>query len=308
MRVLFVSRGKNGKISEIIRNQGESLKLADTEVDFFIIRGKGIWGYLKSMPQIRKVFRNGKYDLVHAHYALSAFTATAAVNSPIVVSLMGSDVILSPINRILIRFLSHRWNTIITKTQQLKGILGIDKIIVVPNGVDLDKFKPMPKAEARELLKLPENKKIILFIGDTGRNEKRFNLAVKAVTNLNSPDIELRNVFNMPNEEIPYFLNAADVLLLTSEYEGSPNIIKEAMACNCPIVSTDVGDVRWVTGDTDGCFITSFNPDNITENLNRAILFGRKTNGRNKIIIKGLDSRSVAAKLNAIYEKAISQK
>src|SRR4030042_4531165 len=105
---------------------------------------------------------------------------------------------------------------------------------------------------------------------------------------------------------IIHYLNAADVLLLTSFHEGSPNVIKEAMACNCPVVSTDVGDVRWVVGNTSGYYISSFDPGELAEKIKLAIVFRekhRQTNGRDRISELGLDSETVAKKIIDVYKK-----
>ena len=104
------------------------------------------------------------------------------------------------------------------------------------------------------------------------------------------------------------YYNAADLLLLTSKHEGSPNIIKEAMACNCPVVSTDVGDVRWVIGNTKGCYITSSNPVGVAQKVMLALEFSEKnsrTKGRERIMELGLDSDTIAAKIIAVYKKVL---
>jgi len=98
---------------------------------------------------------------------------------------------------------------------------------------------------------------------------------------------------------VPIILNASDLLLLTSFYEGSPNIIKEAMACCLPIVSTTVGDVRATIGNTEGCYISSFDPVDVKENIEKAIIYGKRTNGRGNI--KFLNSKEISKRLFEIY-------
>ena len=98
-----------------------------------------------------------------------------------------------------------------------------------------------------------------------------------------------------------------ELVILTSLWEGSPNVIKEAMACNCPIVSTNVGDVRWVIGDTEGCYITSFDPEDVAEKIKLALEFGKRTNGRDRIIELGLDSETIAKRLIDIYSKVLEE-
>jgi len=95
------------------------------------------------------------------------------------------------------------------------------------------------------------------------------------------------------------------MVILTSKFEGSPNVIKEAMACNCPIVSTDVGDVREVIGNTEGCFITSFEPEGVAKKIKLAIEFNKKTNGRDNIT--HLDEKVIAQRLIDVYQSAIAK-
>jgi len=102
-------------------------------------------------------------------------------------------------------------------------------------------------------------------------------------------------------------LNAADLLLSTSLWEGSPNIIKEAMACNCPIVSTDVGDVKWLLDGVEGCFITTNDPNDIANKIRKALDIKGKTKGREKLISLGLDSKNIAKKIVSVYEEVMRE-
>lgn len=303
MRVLFISSGKSGSVGVVVKNQGESLKAVGVEIDYYIIK-PGFLGYLAAIPKIRKTYKTGNYDLAHAHYSLSGFAVSLAGCSPLVVSLMGSDAYMSGFLPNAARlFHKYRWSSIIVKTQQMKELLGIDDAHVIPNGVDLGKFKPTSRAESKLRLRLTMDKKLIVFLSDPKRPEKNFNLAQKAVNAMNDSDVELLPVFDVPSRDIPIYMNAADVLLLTSKYEGSVNVVKEAMACNCPIVSTDVGDVKWVLGETEGCYITSFEPEDVADKIKAALFFRKRTNGRNRILDLGLDSETIAGRIIRVYEK-----
>jgi glycosyltransferase involved in cell wall biosynthesis len=306
MKVLFVSSGKSGDVGTVVKNQGESLKREGIDIEYFIIK-PGLSGYLKAIPEIRVTFKKGNFDLVHAHYSLSAFTASVAGFFPLVVSLMGSDAYVSGFLRLITRFFYKlRWKTTIVKTPGMKEILKMKHAMVIPNGVDIERFKPYSQESARKYLGYPMDKKLIVFISVPNRKEKNLNLASQAVKELNDDNVELMHVHDVSNSEVPYYLNAADALLLTSKWEGSVNVVKEAMACNCPIVSTDVGDVRWIIGGTTGCYISSSDEGEIAACLRKALSFGRRTDGRERIIELGIDSRSVAVKLIDIYERAIS--
>jgi teichuronic acid biosynthesis glycosyltransferase TuaC len=305
IKVLFVSSGKNGRVSDVVLNQGESLKDLGIEVDYFLVR-PGFTGYISAIPRIRKKWRTDSYNLVHAHYGLSALAASVAGRFPIVVSLMGSDIFMSAILRAVIRFFyRQRWNITIVKTNQMKELARLPGAEVIPNGVDINRFKPLPVDEARNYLGYPLKKKLVLFNSSPDRPEKNARLAAGAVSLLGDIDLEIKYLYDIHNTDVPYYLNAADTLLLTSKWEGSANVIKEAMACNCPIVSTDVGDIRWVTEDTPGCFLTSFDVSDVADKLRNGLEFGSRTNGRDRIIQLGIDAGSIAVKIKSLYERVI---
>lgn len=305
MRVLFVSSGKNGNVGCVVKNQGESLRGGGINVDYFLIK-PGFWGYLIAIHKLRIKYNLGQFDLVHAHYSLCGFVAGLAGCKPLVVSLMGSDIYTSGFLRMVIRiFIRHKWTETIVKTRQMKELIAIDSIHIIPNGVDIERFRPIPKEIARQHIGYKENKRLIVFIAVKNRKEKNLDLAMDTIKHLNDNSVDFKHIHDVPNQEIPYYLNAADVMLLTSKREGSVNVIKEAMACNCPVVSTDVGDVRWVTGNTDGCFITSFEPEDVAQKIKAALDFGKKTEGRKKIFDLGLDSDNIVRKLIVLYEKLI---
>ena len=115
-------------------------------------------------------------------------------------------------------------------------------------------------------------------------------------------------VYNVPHSDIVKYMFAADVLVFTSLWEGSPNVIKEAMACNCPIVSVDVGDVKDVIEGVENCYLVDYDAKNIAEKLNRVLKNGKRSNGREKILKMGLDSESVANRIVEIYKDVLELK
>jgi teichuronic acid biosynthesis glycosyltransferase TuaC len=305
MTVLFVCREKgDGKISPITKAQANSLnKLVDIRI--FPIKGRGWKAYVSGIIKLRKYLKSNHVDLIHAHYSHSAYIASLASRKPVVCSLMGSDVEDYKINRLFIRlFASLFWKLVIVKSEKLKYRLGYSKAIVIPNGINLEIFKPTSQKISRKKIGYASNKKLILFLADPSRQEKNYQLASDAFGLLPSiKDTELLTVFNIHHNEVPDYMSAADVILLTSKREGSSNVIKEAMACNCPIVSTDVGDVKEVIGNTEGCYITSFKLEDVVEKLKLALLFGKRTNGRKQI--QYLDSSIIAGELLNVYKIAL---
>ncbi|HEY5498801.1 MAG TPA: glycosyltransferase family 4 protein [Bacteroidales bacterium] len=172
---------------------------------------------------------------------------------------------------------------------------------VIPNGVAIDLFKPSDRKESMEKSGFADGINII-FVADPARPEKNYALAKDAVERMGDPRIHLHTIFGKSQQELVWYYNAADMLLLTSLWEGSPNVVKEAMSCNLPIVATDVGDVKEIIGQTEGCFVCSYNENDIIDGVQKIMNSGKRTNGRGKIIQMELDSIAIAKKVINAYE------
>jgi len=313
MRIIFISSGNKG-ISPIIKAQGESLRNSGVQVEYLPIVGKGIWGYLMNVPAVRRRLLRGGFDLVHAHYSLCGIVAALACFSvpkrekrPIVMSLMGSDVKGGGFWLSIIRwFVKHVWAVTIVKSDDMRSSLGIDSVHVIPNGVDTELFKPLDQEECRDKLGWGQDRKHVLFGADPAREVKNFPLAQSVFKQLSLENVELKTLGRVPHGEIPLYLNACDALLLTSKWEGSPNIIKEAMACNIPIVCTDVGDVKWLFEGVDGCYLASHDVDDIAGKIKLAFDFGDRTNARERLVGLQLDAESVAGKIVDVYDTLLT--
>ena len=270
MKVLFVSSGnlKDFNITPFIKSQGDSLEEQGITMDYFQILGKGILGYLKSTKKLRLYLKKNRFDLIHAHYTLSGWTSVLAVPKvPIVLSLMGSDaygeysgpgkIVLKSRFLTLLTFLIQPFvDAIISKSKHIATFVYRKRIShIIPNGIQLEHFKLYPPKIKKELgLNLEKNH--VLFLGDKKYKRKNFTLAESAFRLLKSKNIELLAPYPVSYDQVVKYLNAVDVFLMTAFMEGSPNVVKEAMACNCPIVATDVGDAGWVMGETEGCYLT----------------------------------------------------
>jgi len=309
MKILFVFSGNSlyFDISPFIQAQAESLRKLGHTIDYYPIKGKGIGGYISNIPQLKQYVKKGNYDIIHSHYSFCGVVSTLATKKPVVCSLMGSDVKESGLWKLLIRyFIKHKWLKTIVKSEEMKKELEIDKVEVIPNGVDLEIFKPLDNNECIKEIGWKQDRKIVLFAANPQRPEKNFSLAKKAIATLNIEDVELKVVYNVPHKEMPLYLNASDLLLSTSLWEGSPNVIKEAMACNCPIVTTNVGDVKWLLDGVEGCFITTNDPKDVADKIKKALNFKGRTKGRDKLISLGLDSEHIAKKIIKVYEEVIN--
>ena len=313
MKVLFVASGNKAifTMSPVVANQAESLRTEGVQVDVFCIHGKGFRGYMRNIKPLRKYLREHTYDAVHAHFSLTAFLASLAGAKPLVVSLMGSDVKASGWYKFMIRLFAYifRWKAIIVKSNDMYRSLGIKRAMIIPNGVDLERFRPMDKSECQKRLGWEPKKIHIVFPALKARPEKDYALAETAVKELaNERVIEFEiHTFedDVPNEETPYWYNAADVVLMTSKWEGSPNAIKEAMACSRPIVTTNVGDVAERMCGVEGCYVVPIDDKRlIIEDLRLKIEEAMKfaeTKGREKIIADGLAAKEINQRLISVY-------
>ncbi len=315
MEILFVSRsGKNGIVPPIIKSQGESLNHAGVNVDFFLIVAGGISGYLRSMKMLKEKVKHKNYAVIHVHYGVSGIMVILSrLKIPLVISLMGSDILASVNKNLkiglkdkvlssLVRQSLSYFDAIIVKSKEM-ALQIRQKVFVIPNGVSFDNFYPISKKEARRNLGIEEDKVVLLFPANMKRKEKNFPLFNEAVEQLKLDNLEVLTFQDVPHEQTKYYFNAADVVVLTSLHEGSPNVIKEAMACNRPIVATDVGDVYEVIGHTKGSFICKFDSSDISDKIKRLIELKEDTDGRDEIT--HLESKVIANKIVDIYKSII---
>lgn len=304
-----------------IKSQINSLKKEGIDCGVYEIKSfNSKLEYFTSIRRIRNLLKQVHYDVVHAHYSYCGFTAYfAAKNKPIVLSLMGSDILGTPnfsgrlttrgkIDKIISTHIAKRMDHIIVKSRNMKNRLKVNvPISVVPNGIDLDIFKPMDMYEARRKLRLNENHFIVLFLGNFNQPVKNFNLVKDSFNKFKNSskhdNLVLLTPFGLNQQEVIDHMNASNVLMLTSFWEGSPNVVKEAMACNLPIIATDVGDVRDVLDDAENCFVVNFSVSEIVEKLDHIYKNNTKSNGRDKI--NQLRSDLVAKRLIKVYESVI---
>lgn len=308
MKILIVCSGNVEDFNLILHHafiyeQIESVKQNfKIEYDVFNIKGKGLLGYLGNLPKLKNKIKSFAPDVVHAHFGLSGLLASLQRKKPVIITFHGSDVNLSnvlPFSKMAAKL--SKYNIFVSK--KIHNRVGdSEKSFVIPCGVNFDVFYPIDLKTARQKLKMELEKKYILFGANFNRSEKNSSLAFSAIDKLKM-DCELLELDKRSREEVNLLLNACNLLLLTSKSEGSPQVIKEAMACNCPIVATDVGDIKELIEGTEGCYLTSFNPDDIAEKIKLALQFGRTTNASERI--KNFDNKIIARKVYNIYQKAL---
>ncbi len=308
-------------LQPFILSQINSLIKLGINVEILDLKGhESTFNYFNSGKLIRKLGREKEIQLIHAHYVYCGVSALLArTNLPIVLSLMGSDLLGSPdskgnltlrgkFDRSLTKFISRQVDMIIVKSKRMKEQLSINKPIeVIPNGVNFNIFKPEGKTESREKLGINKSSFLILFLGNPDLYRKNFQLAKNAtelfgkIPGVNN--IELLAPFGTTHTDVVTYMNACDVLLLTSFWEGSPNVIKEALACNLPFISTDVGDASEIISDVNNSFIVPYDANIIAEKMKIIYDNRQRSNGRDKIDY--LRDDKIAIRIIENYNKMI---
>lgn len=306
MKILIVCSKNSGKIAPFILEQGESLLRLGVEVDCYPIVGKGLIEYWKNRKSLFRKIKLFQPDIIHAHYGLSGLLANTQRKIPVVTTYHGSDINdpkIFPFSRLNMLLSAH--TIFVSEKNALKS--GLSKgFTILPCGVDTNLFVPDLKAESKKLLGLDSKQKLVLFSGAFDSTVKNSALALSALALL--PDVRLIELKNYSRSQVASLMNAVDVALMTSFTEGSPQFIKEAMACNCPIVSVPVGDVPFVLEGIEGCFIADYDAVAIAAKIKMALKFGKRTEGRTRIMELGWSTEKVAEKLLSLYGEILGTK
>ena len=329
MKVIFVASGnkKGGSnVSAFVQSQYDSLKKEGLQMRLVSTEGKGAKAYLRAAWKLRKMIRAERPDVVHGHYSLCGWVANMAClglckKPKIVVSILGSFPTKSKKWKFVRWSIQHLWDATIVKSQRTANQLGLP-VNIIPNGVNMEVFEAKSKDDCRKSIGWDEETKYVIWCSNPERPEKNWALATDGVRELESEGVraELVAVYNKTPQDVCTYMNAADCLLLTSWSEGSPNVIKEAMACNCPIVTTDVGDVTERLENLEGCYVATTehpiinqqtqetymneNSREVAECLRKALAFGKRTDGRKRILADQLEINQIAKKIVEIYTDA----
>jgi glycosyltransferase involved in cell wall biosynthesis len=307
-----------------IKNQIDSIKkIASIQNDIYHIDiNNGIKGYFKSIPELLNNLHK-KYDIVHCHFGhTSSFIKLLKCKTPIITSYCGSDILgktgkndkLTLGSKLFARiniFLSRKDSWSIAKADNIANKLNKrSRISIIPNGVNIEMFKPISRNDAIIKLGLSSKKKYILFPSDPRRPIKNYKLLKKAIKLFEDyKSIEILHFKSkVQNYEVPLYMNCAHVVILTSFQEGSPNVIKEAMACNRPVIATKVGDVENLLKGVKNCSTVNFDENELFAEIQKLLVKYQFSNGRDRLIQLGLDEMSVAKKIVDIYKKVLGEK
>lgn len=301
MKILLVCSLTSGTLSPFIEEQCNSLINNNIKIDYLFVKKKGILGYYQAHKELVRKINEVKYDIIHAHYGLCGFISVFQNKVPVVTTFHGSDINDCKL-RLLSLIVHIKSKQSIFVSEKLKALMPKTKnCSVIPCGVNTDIFKPLNKEYAKAKLENIMSNKFVLFSSSFDNKIKNYKLALEAISNFK--ELTLIELKNKGREEVNLYLNACEFLLLTSFNEGSPQIIKEAMACNCPIVSVDVGDIKDRLAKVNNSYITSFNEKDIVGKIQTLLNSNSRSNGRSELLKQNLDLNSISLKIIDIYKK-----
>ena len=324
MKILLVHSGNavGGESSRytFVLEQGRSLELLGCEVEYFAVVGKGMQGYLRNVKPLRKKIQEWKPDVVHAHFGLCGMVAVLAARKkvPVVVTCHNGETLSKSAN-IISSLAIRSANYTICVAQHIydKLYLKPKPYMIQPCGIDLKDLPLVDKAIAQKEMNLSPDKINILFGGSFSNARKNAPLAQAAIDilekenlqfetiNHKSSDINLIEMRGFNRSQVNKLLCGCDMLLLPTKSEGSPQVLKEAMACNCPIVATDVADIAYLLQGVTNSYVTSFDPADVADKIQRVINCGERTNGRKRIEELKLDNPQVAETIFNIYKQIV---
>lgn len=291
-----------------VKEQVESLEKIGIRCDVLYCdgKGRGLRQYITYLPKIwwKSIF--GGYDVIHCHHALSAvmlYVTGAPLFKKVVLSYQND-----PVNEWGDKWF-HRFYKLF-KAFIIKNpseYLKFPNTNYLPNGCNQDFFYPMDKAECRRQLGWDQSKRYLIYMDSnkgvrTQKRRDRFEEVIKILRDKYHHDAEMIVMRNVRRDLVPIYLNAADLHMISSDFEGSPNSVKECVCCNTPIVSTDVGNVKEMIGDISGCYvIADFNAESLAEACDKVLSSDIPFNGREQFLAKGYGMSTVAQKLKDIY-------
>jgi teichuronic acid biosynthesis glycosyltransferase TuaC len=319
VKVLFVTHTIDDKgtlATPGIADQIAELQRSGVQIDMVKTRVKNKGSYLLATLKVFLLnFQRKRYDLVHATYSLNGLAARCQFKSPVVLTLMGSDLMSKqPIHTRggrdarLGRFISRLVDRVIVQTPEMAAALTCRKEIVqiIPYGINTQIFTPKLMDENRRELGLPLDEKCVLFPYNPARPEKRFDLVEQAVDLLKKDHrVNLQVVYSQPRETIARYMNACDAMVLASDYEGSPVAIREALACCLPIVSTRVGDVPAIISEINGCHLCDQDPQDIAAGLKKVFEVNRRLEPSESVL--SLNTAWSANEVLKVYQSLLAE-
>ncbi len=315
LRVLAVIPGSGeGSTMIFARRQVEVLRSENIDVRPFFLRSRtSPIAVLREFLRLRREIFEFRPALLHAHYgSMTSAICAAAGRLPVIVTFRGSDLNpelhAAPVRQGIAHAISQlsmlRARRAICVSEALRQKLwwGRQRVDVLPTGVDVDLFSPIPRSEARQRLGLDLTKPIVLFyVGNTPEHKGLpFIQSVVEIARKQLPELQLCLIrSDVAPAQMPLYYNAADCLVVASAFEGSPTVVQEALACNLPVVSVDVGDVATRLRGVTPSAIVSRNPEAFAAEVLTVLRSGIRSNGRAQL--GSCDNRVIATEVKRIY-------
>jgi len=302
MKVLIVASNNQDKFAPFILEQSEALKKQGITYEYLGIKGKSVKGYLKNLTPFKNKIKEFQPDLIHAHYGLSGLFANLQRKIPVITTYHGSDIhniFVYPMSFVSM-FLSKQ-NIFVSKNRR---IVFIKKASVIPCGIDLDVFFPRVKEESQKKVDLNQNMKYVLFSSSFSNTVKNYPLAEKVIANFNN--VELLEFKGYNRILSSYLFNAVDAVLMTSFSEGSPQFIKEAVACGCPVVTVPVGDVKEILKDYEYGRICSYQPEQLISAIRELLAVNLQKSKPSQSFIGKYDNKIIAQRIINVYKSVLS--
>lgn len=306
MKILIIGRYKEEfpqHLLPFVVEQAEAVRVLGHTIDYFPIEGSGPLAYFKASKSLRHKISLFKPDIIHAHYGLSGITAVLQNRIPVVTTFHNGEVSSIGVN-IVSSIFSLRAQHVIYVAQHIYDkcyFKSKTHYSILPCGISIGDCVITEYHEARQELGFQPDKKYILFGGGFDNLRKNYSLLQQAIDVLGRTDIEVLEMKGLDRLTITKLMCACDLFALPSKSEGSPQALKEAMACNCPILATNIADIKHLLGTLDGHYLCSFEPADVADKLAQALSYKGRTKGRQRIIELGLENDKVAEKLIDIY-------
>jgi glycosyltransferase involved in cell wall biosynthesis len=327
MKVLVVTSVYLSGHGNFVAEQVRSLQSSGIAMDviFFDPRETRM-NYAYNLPRIVRAIRSGRYDIVHTHHTYTMLLVSLAKKLaksaiPVVLTNHEPEALDTgrrtrtwhPTSRIrhslrLKRYAASKADFVIFVSAQLAAAISVDRPReIIPCGVDLEKFRPLDRGLCQRQLSLVTESPVIFFPPSPRNKRKRFELAreVFQIVRGRLLDGVLLTGGNIHADSMPIYYNAANVMLQTSYCEASPTVVKEALACEIPVVSTDVGDTRSIVDGIPNCWVCSEDPMELADRIlevNGQRAFG----GRERLLQMGLGLEQVAKRVIQVYERVLN--
>ncbi len=308
-----------------VKEHVEALERLEVEVDTAVTdTSRSRIAYFTAMPKLRAMLSRKRYDVIHVHHTYNVYQVKLAqmlsrTKAPVIITIHEGESLIPEglrderadwLKKLVYLKRPKRWaldltDRVVSVNEPIPMALDYQKPYeIIPPGVNVGLFRPLDKSECRERLGIPQEVPVLFFPADPKNPFKGFSIVEESLPSL--PDnLQVLTGGEIAREEMPVYMNAADVVVQVSEFEASPMVVKEAMAVNVPMISTDTGDAKRIFGTTPGYYICEKNAKDVAAKIKQALEFGGRTSGHERFLSIGLSLEQVAQRYLKIYRELI---